>query len=101
MSASASASTSPSTSTASSPSPSDSQPVAINSNTFKSKIVLTAVIGGLAVLVCFVLFLLFKISRCIRRRREKKRQQLMLGNKRGISKRRNAWDVAEVEGIPA
>jgi len=67
---------------------------------FHSKVVLTAVIGGVLILTCTSLFLLFKMSRYIRYRREKARLKGLLESSHH-RKGRNAWDIQETEGIPA
>jgi len=79
-----------------------SGPVTTNKpGSFHSKVVLTAVIGGILILVCAIIFLVFKISRYIRSRRERTRLMGMLDEKGQHRKGRNVWDMHEPEGVPA
>jgi len=68
---------------------------------FHSKVVLTAVIGGILILACTTIFMVFKVSRYIRSRREKARLKGLLEGSNRYRKGRNAWDIQETEGIPA
>ncbi|KAG9000497.1 hypothetical protein FRB93_012702 [Tulasnella sp. JGI-2019a] len=95
--------TSTSTSTSSNPTPS------LKPGGLQSKVVLTAVIGGVLIIACSILFLLFKISRYIRSRQARARRKALLRETHDAGldlmmerrrKGRNVWDVHEPEGIP-
>jgi len=63
---------------------------------FHSKVVLTASIGGILVLVTTSLFLAFKINRCLRERKAYRRRHQMDNRLKGRD-----WELLEADGIPA
>ncbi|KZO97256.1 hypothetical protein CALVIDRAFT_536289 [Calocera viscosa TUFC12733] len=68
---------------------------------FKSKVVLTATIGGVLVLAVTIFLAVFKISRGIRSYRESKRRRRLAVKVGTGRKGRNAYEIFEWEGVPA
>ncbi|KDN47669.1 hypothetical protein RSAG8_03459, partial [Rhizoctonia solani AG-8 WAC10335] len=71
-----------------------------DSPTKRSRIVLTATIGGVCILAVTVAFIAIRVSRWLRGRSDRKRRRKLL-NITGNRQKRNAWDVQEWEGTPA
>ncbi|EJT98143.1 hypothetical protein DACRYDRAFT_118893 [Dacryopinax primogenitus] len=67
---------------------------------FKSKVVLTATIGGVLVLAVTIFLAVFKISRGIRSYRESKRRRRLIIQAGPGRKGRNAYEIFEWEGVP-
>jgi len=63
---------------------------------FHSKVVLTASIGGILVLVTTTVFLAFKIKRCLRERKAHQRRHRRDNRLKGRD-----WELLEADGIPA
>ncbi|QRV95702.1 hypothetical protein RhiJN_23720 [Ceratobasidium sp. AG-Ba] len=80
------------------PVPTDFNP---NNPIRRSRIVLTATIGGVIILAITLAIITIRVSRCLRGRSDRKRRRRLLNTTAGNRQKRNAWDVHEWEGTPA
>ncbi|KAF8603399.1 hypothetical protein BDV93DRAFT_523468 [Ceratobasidium sp. AG-I] len=67
----------------------------------RSRIVLTATIGGVCIIAVTAAIITIRLSRWLRGRKDRKRRRRILNSTGGNRQKRNAWDVQEWEGIPA
>ncbi|KAG8745822.1 hypothetical protein FRC12_012929 [Ceratobasidium sp. 428] len=67
----------------------------------RSRIVLTATIGGVLILAVTAAIITIRVSRWLRGRSDRKRRRRILNFTGGNRQKRNAWDVQEWEGTPA
>lgn len=67
----------------------------------RSRVVLTATIGGVCILAVTIAFIAIRLSRWLRGRADRKRRRKLLNITGGNRQKRNAWDVHEWEGTPA
>ncbi|KAJ1303923.1 hypothetical protein OPQ81_008334 [Rhizoctonia solani] len=72
-----------------------------DSPTKRSRVVLTATIGGVCILAVTIAFMAVRVSRWLRGRADRKRRRKLLNITGGNRQKRNAWDVHEWEGTPA